>query len=82
MNIDMLDDVFKSYIEDSNPSIIKQMNLKLEDYEKASSMAKKKILLNVIGIKSSLSLNPNSGIKEYQKDDFADYLLSNWSMLN
>lgn len=65
MTPEQLDGHFKSYTdEDKASQVFKQMDLKGEEFEKMPSITKKKVLINMTGLRQTITSDPNTSVSE------------------
>lgn len=63
MSPEQLDAHFKSYVHAKN-SFFSQMSLVQGDFEKLPSITKKKVLINMTGVRQLMATNPNPQVLE------------------
>ena len=65
MSPDQLDAQFRSYTDPSRGShILNEMGLKPEEFEKMTGITKKKVLINMTGLKQTIASDPNPSLQE------------------
>lgn len=87
MGPEQLDAHFKNYTspESGSTNVFTQMSLKQEEFEKLPSITKKKVLINMTGVRQTIAANPNPLITEQRMSTIkplVNFTKENWLFLN
>ena len=69
----------------SEGGVFSQMSLKQEEFEKIPSITKKKVLINMTGVRQTIASNPNPQVSEHRLStmkSLVTFTKDNWLFLN
>jgi len=86
MSADQLDAQFRAYTDpERGRYILNEMGLRTEEFEKMTGIAKKKVLINMTGLKQTIANNPNTSLQETRLNsikNLVSFTEDNWHFLN
>ena len=86
MSPEQLDAHFKNYAGSTkNGSLFSQMNLKHEEFDKLPSITKKKVLINMTGVRQTIASDPNPTLESTRLTtikSLVNFSKENWHYLN
>ena len=86
MTPEQLDGHFKAYTDSSKSrQLLGQMDLKADEFDKMPSITKKKVLINMTGLRQTISTDPNTTLSENRHNTLKSLVTfshENWLFLN
>ena len=86
MTPEQLDGHFKAYTDPSKSrQLLGQMDLKADEFDKMPSITKKKVLINMTGLRQTISTDPNTTLSENRHNtlrSLVNFSNENWLFLN